>query len=61
VTLRDNTERPESIQVGANVLAGADPDRIIAAARSMAASPRDWSNPFGDGKSGDRIVELLAA
>ncbi len=61
VTLRDNTERPESVHVGANVLAGADPARIVAAARAMAASPRDWPNPFGDGKSGDRIVELLAA
>jgi len=26
VTLRDNTERPETAEVGANVLAGADPD-----------------------------------
>ncbi len=61
VTLRDNTERPESVTVGANVLAGAEPERIVAAARAMIAKPRDWPNPFGDGRSGDRIVELLAA
>ncbi len=59
VTLRDNTERPESVAVGANVLAGADPGRIVAAARAMAARPRAWTNPFGDGASGDRIVALL--
>ena len=59
VTLRDNTERPESVEVGANVLAGADSDRIVACARSMAARPRDWPNPFGDGTSGARIVEIL--
>ena len=59
VTLRDNTERPESVAAGANVLAGADPDRIVACARAMAVKPRDWPNPFGDGKSGERIVELL--
>jgi UDP-N-acetylglucosamine 2-epimerase (non-hydrolysing) len=59
VTLRDNTERPESIEVGANRLAGADPARIVAAARAMAAAPRTWANPFGDGKSGARIVDLL--
>jgi UDP-N-acetylglucosamine 2-epimerase (non-hydrolysing) len=29
VTLRENTERPETIDVGANVLAGTDPDRIL--------------------------------
>jgi len=60
VTLRDNTERPESVEVGANVLAGADPERIVAAARAQVDRPRDWPNPFGDGRSGERIVELLA-
>ncbi|HEY2954306.1 MAG TPA: UDP-N-acetylglucosamine 2-epimerase (non-hydrolyzing) [Candidatus Eisenbacteria bacterium] len=59
VTLRDNTERPESVEVGANRLAGADPARIVECARSMHARPRDWRNPFGDGKSGLRIVDLL--
>jgi UDP-N-acetylglucosamine 2-epimerase (non-hydrolysing) len=61
VTLRDNTERPESVQVGANVLAGAEPERIVAAAKQMLARPRDWPNPFGDGKSGERIVEWLTS
>ena len=60
VTLRDNTERPESVAVGANMLAGAQADRIVACARAMMAKPRDWPNPFGDGTSGARIVDLLA-
>ena len=59
VTLRDNTERPESVEVGANVLAGADPERIVAAARAMHGRARDWANAFGDGASGRRIVEIL--
>ena len=59
VTLRDNTERPESVAVGANVLAGADTGTIVARARAMFGKPRDWPNPFGDGKSGARIVDLL--
>lgn len=59
VTLRDNTERPESVEAGANMLAGADPERIVACARLMRDRARDWDNPFGDGRSGDRIVELL--
>ena len=59
VTLRDNTERPESVAVGANMLAGADAAKIVACARTMHAKPRDWANPFGDGKSGARIVDLL--
>jgi UDP-N-acetylglucosamine 2-epimerase (non-hydrolysing) len=59
VTLRDNTERPESVEVGANVLAGADPATILRCAKSMHAIARDWPNPFGDGHSGRRIVDLL--
>ena len=59
VTLRDSTERPESVAVGANTLAGADAARIVGCARDMAARARDWSNPFGDGRSGLRIVDLL--
>jgi UDP-N-acetylglucosamine 2-epimerase (non-hydrolysing) len=61
VTLRDNTERPESIEVGANVLAGTDPGRIVACALAMRQRARDWPNPFGDGKSGVRIVDLVIA
>lgn len=59
VTLRDNTERPESVEVGANLLAGAEPARILDAVRTMASRPRDWPNPFGDGRSGLRIVDHL--
>lgn len=29
ITLRDNTERPETIEVGANILAGTEPNKII--------------------------------
>ncbi|MEO5618241.1 MAG: UDP-N-acetylglucosamine 2-epimerase (non-hydrolyzing) [Candidatus Eisenbacteria bacterium] len=59
VTLRDNTERPESVDVGANVLVGADTARIVAGALAMRDGARDWPNPFGDGRSGERIVSIL--
>jgi UDP-N-acetylglucosamine 2-epimerase (non-hydrolysing) len=47
------------VDAGANRLAGADPDTIVACAREMRQRPRDWSNPFGDGRSGLRIVDIL--
>lgn len=59
VTLRENTERPESVDVGANMLAGSDPSRIEAAAVKMARRRRRWRNPFGDGRAGLRIVDGL--
>jgi UDP-N-acetylglucosamine 2-epimerase (non-hydrolysing) len=59
VTLRDNTERPETLEVGSNVLAGTNPDAIIAKVHSMLNKRRRWKNPFGDGKAAHRIVRIL--
>jgi UDP-N-acetylglucosamine 2-epimerase len=56
VTLRNNTERPETVEVGANVLAGTEPDVILNCAREMLERENSWLNPFGDGRAGDRIV-----
>lgn len=60
VTLRDNTERPETIEAGANALAGAKPDAILRAARDMLPS-RPKGNPFGDGRSAERILDIVGA
>jgi len=61
ITLRDNTERPETIEAGGNVLTGDDPSRITKAAAKMINKKRDWKNPFGDGKAGERIMDVLVA
>jgi len=61
VTLRDNTERPETVEVGANMLAGASPEKMRECAGLMLARERRWENPFGDGKAGRRIIEILEA
>jgi UDP-N-acetylglucosamine 2-epimerase (non-hydrolysing) len=60
VTLRDNTERPETMEVGANVLAGTKPERIVECARKMSERERTWENPFGDGMAGERIRRIMA-
>lgn len=59
ITIRNNTERPESIEVGANVLVGTEAKRILAGTKKMIAKKPSWKNPFGDGKSGERIVRIL--
>ncbi len=59
VTLRDNTERPETVDVGANMLAGSSPDRIAECARVMLAREGKWPNPFGDGHAAERIVKIV--
>ena len=60
VTLRDNTERPETVEVGANVLAGTEPEKIVGCARNMIERERTWENPFGDGMAGERIRRIMA-
>ena len=59
VTLRDNTERPETLDVGSNILAGADPERILEAAKASMGKKKGWVNPFGDGKSAQKIMTIL--
>jgi UDP-N-acetylglucosamine 2-epimerase (non-hydrolysing) len=59
VTLRDNTERPETLDVGSNMLAGTSPERILEAAKTMCIKDKGWVNPFGDGKSSGKIIDIL--
>lgn len=59
VTLRDNTERPETLEAGSNILAGVEPDRIIQSALKMMHEKRSWANPFGDGRAAEKIIGTL--
>ena len=59
VTMRENTERPETISVGSNILVGTDPDRIIKGVEEMLARPRTWDNPYGDGTTAKKIRDIL--
>ncbi len=59
ITMRDNTERPETIEVGSNILAGTSSDRILEAAKVMVKRQKGWVNPFGDGKTAKKILEVL--
>ena len=45
VTLRDVTERPETIECGSNILSGAEPDAILRAVEIAVSQPADWSPP----------------
>ena len=59
VTIRRSTERPETVDVGANVVAGLEPENILRCVELMIDKDRVWMNPFGDGRAGMRIVDVL--
>jgi UDP-N-acetylglucosamine 2-epimerase (non-hydrolysing) len=54
------TERPETLAVGSNVLAGTDPEKLVECTGSMLEKANEWANPCGDGTAGERIVTILA-
>jgi UDP-N-acetylglucosamine 2-epimerase (non-hydrolysing) len=62
ITLRENTERPVTIDEGTNFLAGTDPAAIAAAAEAVVeGSAKAGRRPaLWDGRAAERIVEVLA-
>ena len=59
VTVRDSTERPETVSVGANTVVGTVPDDIVEGARTQLSKPTNWEAPFGDGKAAERILDIV--
>lgn len=61
LTMRDTTERPETIEIGANRLLGVEPGAISPAVEEVAGE--DYQPPppprLMDGKASERIVEIL--
>ena len=59
VTLRDNTERPETLDVGGNILIRRSSDDILRATNQMLNKKISWHNPFGDGNSAKKILDII--
>jgi len=61
VILRDNNEWPELLKIGSSILAGTNKQRILDKAKKILNKKRKWKNPLGDGKSGEKILEIIMA
>lgn len=63
LVLREVTERPEGVSAGVAELVGTDRERILE--RALAVMDGDWTapiiNPYGDGRAGGRIADILLA
>ncbi|WJY19549.1 UDP-N-acetylglucosamine 2-epimerase (non-hydrolyzing) [Alteriqipengyuania flavescens] len=66
LVMRETTERPEGVAAGTAKLVGTDADTIVAEASRLLDDAEAYAamarahNPFGDGKSAQRIADLLA-
>lgn len=65
LVMRDTTERPEALEAGTVKLVGTDKQKIISEVSQLLELPEYYNkmakavNPYGDGKSSKRIVEIL--
>jgi len=61
ITLRNNTERPETVEIGTNELIGTDPQNLPPAFKKIFSG--EWKKgdipPLWDGKTGVRIIDVL--
>ncbi len=62
LTLRNNTERPITCEMGTNILVGNDPVRIKDAVEKVLCGdhPKGQIPPKWDGKAAERIVDILS-
>jgi UDP-N-acetylglucosamine 2-epimerase (non-hydrolysing) len=66
ITLRENTEWMETVQLGANYLLGSNTERIVKTAEEIIENEeelckklRALPNPFGDGCASQRILKII--
>jgi len=66
VTLRENTERPETVEIGVNFLVGFDPDQIFKNVNYVLTNNElirhrfeGIKNPYGDGKAAEKILAAI--
>lgn len=62
VTIRNNTERPETLECGGNILSGVDQDDIIRAVKVVLSQQADWQPPaeYLAPNVSDKIVRIVA-
>jgi len=66
LVMRNTTERPEGIEAGTSKLVGAKKEGIIQAVEMLLWDAQTYNsmskanNPYGDGKTAERIVEILS-
>ncbi len=58
ITIRKNTERPETLKIKSNILTGYNPKNIKSIIRKIINTKRKWKNPYGNNVS-NQIIKIL--
>ena len=62
MTLRNSTERPETVTMGTNELLGTDPDAVAPAMQRLLSG--QWKKgsipPLWDGHTAERIIDIIS-
>ena len=67
LVLREVTERPEGVEAGVAILVGTDPEKILEEGRRILSRGQDGvrpvavANPYGDGRAGERIADIISS
>ena len=61
ITIRDTTERPETVECGSNILTGCNPDHILEGVKIAVGSPFSWQPPseYLDPNVSDKVIRLI--
>ena len=59
VVTRISTERPETVELGSSIIAGTRPEHILKAVQTILKRKPAWQQPYGDGKTAQKIVKIL--
>lgn len=60
VTVRTETEWVETLEAGANILAGVEMEKITDSIETAMKKKIDWEkSPFGDGNASDKMIEII--
>jgi UDP-N-acetylglucosamine 2-epimerase (non-hydrolysing) len=61
ITIRESTERPETIEAGSNILAGVNSEHILEAVKLITSYEPNWSwtEALGDGKTASKVVNII--
>jgi len=61
VTIRESTERPETIEAGSNILSGLNIEKIFDSVQQITSMKPEWTwdSSLGDGKTASKVINVL--